>query len=169
MLISDFLSLTFQSNEALTGVPTDSGSLSAEIRGRGRVEPFSPDPGMADLLQTSAAKAGIDLVAGTYCWLKGPSYETAAEIRMLGRCGVDAVGMSTVPEIAEARRLGMAVAGVSLISNLATGLSSGKLSHGEVTATAGQVQEVFTAMMKETLVRIGSLLAGETAGRASDK
>jgi len=169
MLISDFLSLTFLPNENSTAVPADSGSLSAELSARGRVQPFSPDPGMADLLRSSATKAGIDLVAGTYCWLKGPTYETAAEIQMLGRCGVDAVGMSTVPEIAEACRLGMSVAGVSLISNLATGLSGGKLSHGEVTATAGQVQGVFTAMMKETLVRIGSLLAGETAGRASDR
>ena len=127
MLISDFLSLTFLPNDIPTAFPTDSGTLSAELQSRGRSEPFSPDPGMARLLRSSATKAGLDLATGTYCWLKGPSYETAAEIQMLERCGVDAVGMSTVPEISEARRLGMCVAGVSLISNLATGLSSGTL------------------------------------------
>ncbi|HLF19277.1 MAG TPA: purine-nucleoside phosphorylase, partial [Bacteroidota bacterium] len=112
------------------------------------------DPGLQDLVRSAATKASISLQEGTYCWLRGPTYETASEIRMLGMFGADAVGMSTVPEIVAAKSLGMRVTAVSLISNLATGISLQKLSHQEVTETATAVRESFTSLMREVILRI---------------
>ncbi len=95
---------------------------------------------------------GIPLRRGTYCWLTGPSYETPSEIEMLRRLGADAVGMSTVPEIIRARALGMKVAGISLISNMAAGMTGEKLSHEEVNQTAQRVKESFTELMKGAIL-----------------
>jgi len=109
---------------------------------------------LEDLIRSSARELRINLQEGTYCWLHGPSYETSAEIKMLRRLGADAVGMSTVPEIAKARSLGMNVAAISLISNMATGLSQTKLSHEEVTEIADKTQQSFSALMKHVILRI---------------
>ena len=112
------------------------------------------DPRLQELLLNSAKALGIRLQEGIYCWLHGPSYETAAEIKMLRTLGGDAVGMSTVPEMIKGRSLGMRVAAISLISNMATGLSTTKLSHQEVTETADRLQESFTALMKKAILQI---------------
>lgn len=101
-----------------------------------------------------AAQLKIPLQQGTYCWLKGPSYETPAEIQMLKRFGVDAVGMSTVPEIYTSYSLGMKTIGISLISNLAAGISQNKLSHAEVTETANNVKDRFSELMKRLILSI---------------
>ena len=101
-----------------------------------------------------ATRLKIPLQQGTYCWLKGPSYETPAEIQMLKRLGVDAVGMSTVPEIYAAQTLGMKTVGISLISNLAAGISQNKLSHAEVTETANNVKERFSELMENLLLSL---------------
>lgn len=101
-----------------------------------------------------AMEMGLPIRKGTYCWLTGPSYETPAEIEMIRRLGADAVGMSTVPEVFEAKGLGMRVAGVSLISNLAAGMSGQKLSHDEVTQTAKRVKESFTEFMRRVLLTL---------------
>ena len=73
---------------------------------------------------------------------------------MLRRLGADAVGMSTVPEIVLATELGMRSGAISLISNMAAGLSEGRLSHEEVAVTAGRVKEIFAALLEETILRI---------------
>jgi purine-nucleoside phosphorylase len=101
-----------------------------------------------------AAQLKIPLQQGTYCWLKGPSYETPAEIQMLKRLGVDAVGMSTVPEIYTSYGLGMKTIGISLISNLAAGISQNKLSHAEVTETANNVKERFSELMEKIILSV---------------
>jgi purine-nucleoside phosphorylase len=111
------------------------------------------DSSLQDSLLSTAADVGLRLQEGVYCWLKGPSYETPAEIEMLGRAGADAVGMSTVPEILEANTLGMRIVGISLISNLAAGISASKLSHEEVTETANRVKVSFTNLLREFLLR----------------
>jgi purine-nucleoside phosphorylase len=106
------------------------------------------------LFKEAAKDIGVDLKEGTYCWLQGPSYETAGEINMVRVLGADAVGMSTVPEIVKGTELGMKVGGISLISNLATGLSATKLSHDEVTETANRVKASFAALMKNVILKI---------------
>ncbi len=73
---------------------------------------------------------------------------------MLKTLGADAVGMSTVPEILSARQLGMKTAAISLISNLATGISQLKLSHNEVTETANRIEEKFVLLMKAILTSL---------------
>ncbi len=80
------------------------------------------DPALGGHLQRAAARSGIELQHGVYAQVTGPSFETPAEIQMLGRLGADAVGMSTVPEAITARHLGLRVAGISLITNYAAGL-----------------------------------------------
>jgi purine-nucleoside phosphorylase len=110
--------------------------------------------GLQNTVRRCAMDAGIHLQEGSYCWLKGPSYETAAEIQMLKAIGSDAVGMSTVPEVLAARELGIKVAAISLISNLATGISRSKLSHSEVTETADRIQGQFVALMKNILTSL---------------
>lgn len=79
---------------------------------------------------------GIDpsLTEGVYAGLTGPQYETPAEIRMLGTLGADLVGMSTVLEAIAARALGARVLGISLVTNLAAGVTGQHLSHAEVLA-----------------------------------
>lgn len=84
----------------------------------------------------AAIAADVRLHQGVYIWFSGPSYETPAEVRMARILGADAVGMSTVPEAMIANRLGMQVAGISLITNMAAGLLDQPLSHDEVLQTA---------------------------------
>ncbi len=79
-----------------------------------------------------ARALGLALREGVYAGVSGPSYETRAEIRMLRTLGADAVGMSTVPEVIAARAAGLRCLAVSIISNRAAGLGSGRLSHDEV-------------------------------------
>ncbi len=101
-----------------------------------------------------AAEEKIAAKEGVYLWTKGPSYESAAEIRMMGLMGADAVGMSTVPEIIMANQLGMKVLGISCITNMATGISPTKLSHEEVTETANRVKTDFTKLVSSILMNI---------------
>jgi purine-nucleoside phosphorylase len=85
-----------------------------------------------EVFKASAKELGIDVHQGVYAGLLGPTYETPAEIRMYRTLGADAVGMSTVPESIAANHLGVRVAGLSCITNLAAGLSPQKLTHQEV-------------------------------------
>lgn len=82
-----------------------------------------------------ATRQGMDLHEGVYAGLRGPQYETPAEIRMLRAMGADAVGMSTVLEAVQARALGMKVSAFSCLTNWAAGLSPSKLDHSEVIET----------------------------------
>jgi len=76
--------------------------------------------------------SGLELEEGVYAACLGPQYETPAEVDHLERIGADAVGMSTVPEVIVARQVGLAVFGLSLISNPAAGRGGRSLSHQEV-------------------------------------
>jgi len=91
---------------------------------------------------------------GVYAWWSGPSYETPAEIRMLQVLGADAVGMSTVPEALVASHMGMDILGIALITNKASGLAAGRLSHEEVLS----VGEQSIGKMVEFLPRLIALL-----------
>ncbi|WP_136645626.1 purine-nucleoside phosphorylase [Tabrizicola sp. YIM 78059] len=94
------------------------------------------DPGLRAALKAAAAQQGLVLSEGVYCWYSGPSFETPAEIRMLKLLGGDAVGMSTVPEVILARFLGLRVAAISTITNMAAGLSDEQISHEHTKAMA---------------------------------
>ena len=91
--------------------------------------------------QTAAQATGTPLREGVYAWVLGPQFETPAEIRMLRTLGAQAVGMSTVPETIVARHAGMRVLALSLITNLAAGLSTETLSHAHTLATAHATSE----------------------------
>ena len=111
------------------------------------------DAGLGALLDEVAAERSIPLRSGVYACLLGPSYETPAEIRMLRALGADVVGMSTVPEVIAARHMGVPVAGISVVTNLAAGLSRKKLSHEEVAETAGRVEARLTTLVTGFLAR----------------
>jgi purine-nucleoside phosphorylase len=88
-------------------------------------------------LRARARSVDPGLSEGVYAGLLGPTYETPAEVRMLGTLGADLVGMSTVHEAIAARYLGARVLGLSVVTNLAAGLAPEPLSHDEV-ARAGR-------------------------------
>lgn len=87
------------------------------------------DGALRQQLQATAAARNITLHEGVYIAYAGPNFETPAEIRAFGRLGADVVGMSVVPEVVSARHCGLKVVGVSVITNLAEGLSPFPLSH----------------------------------------
>ncbi|PCI48676.1 MAG: purine-nucleoside phosphorylase [Alphaproteobacteria bacterium] len=105
------------------------------------------DPHMRSRLTLSAKALDIPLHSGVYVQLAGPNFETPAEIRMLGKLGIDAVGMSTVQECLVARHCGMAVAGLSLITNLGAGLSPNPLSHDETLTEAEKAFEDISRLL----------------------
>ncbi len=112
---------------------------------RGLREPYNS--ALVDLLVSVAEESSILLKKGVYAGVKGPSYETAAEIGMVRMAGGDAVGMSTVLEAAVGSQLGMRVAGISCITNKSTGLGPGKLDHKEVTEVADRVKGVLIRLL----------------------
>ena len=107
-------------------------------------------PRLAQLLQATGAR----LRPGVYAGLLGPSYETPAEIRMLRTLGADAVGMSTVHEAMALNAMGAEVAGLSLITNLAAGISPVPLAHDEVVAAGKQAATQLTSLVTDFCRRL---------------
>ncbi len=89
---------------------------------------------LAELLHACANRLDLRVMDGVYAYTSGPCYETPAEIQAYKAQGADVVGMSTVPEAVFAKACGMKVAGLSLVSNLAAGISRRPLNHQEVVA-----------------------------------
>lgn len=119
------------------------------------------DPALRALLSETAAGMRLPLKQGVYAWLSGPSYETPAEIRMLRTLGVDAVGMSTVPEVIAAAHMGVKVAGISCITNHAAGIARKPLSHAEVAQTAERVKDLFSGLLAAFLPAAAARLSGQ--------
>lgn len=109
------------------------------------------DRKLNDMVSEIMSGKGIRHWRGVYCAVSGPTYETPAEVRYLQIIGGKAVGMSTVPEAIAANHLGLRVCGISCISNLASGLSSTRLSHEDVTSTARAVESKFCEFLKELI------------------
>jgi len=103
------------------------------------------------LLRRAFAEAKVEYHEGVYAWFLGPSYETPAEIEMVRRVGGDLVGMSTVPEAIALNHMGVDVAGISLVTNFAAGITDAPLSHEEVTQTATEARERFSAVLDALL------------------
>ncbi|GAB4199095.1 MAG: purine-nucleoside phosphorylase [Sandaracinaceae bacterium] len=152
MLIEDHVNLT--GTNALLGPNEDA------------LGPRFPDMSVAydlrlrELALAAATEAGFQLARGVYAGLLGPSYETPAEVRMLGMLGADAIGMSTVLETIAARHMGARVLGISCITNKGAGLSHGLLDHAEVQDVANRVRGRFVALLRGVLARIGRGEAG---------
>jgi purine-nucleoside phosphorylase len=104
-----------------------------------------------NLFRRSAAALDCPLHEGIYAGLRGPQYETPAEVRMLRALGADAVGMSTVLETIQARALGMKVAAFSCLTNLAAGLSADEPHHDEVLATGIESAAPMIRLLRETV------------------
>jgi len=114
------------------------------------------DATLAKNFAAAAAAEKIPLAEGVYAAMRGPQYETPAEVRMLRFLGADAVGMSTVPEALQARALGMRVAAFSCLTNWAAGLERGALDHSEVTSTGKKAAEAFLKILRAYLRASGS-------------
>ena len=101
------------------------------------------------LLKSVAQGAGFALPEGVYAWYSGPSFETPAEIRMARIMGADLVGMSTVPEVILARRLGLRVAAVSMVTNFGAGMDEREtISHAQTKVVALQGAEKMKSLIK---------------------
>lgn len=101
--------------------------------------------------RTAAVVSGMTLHEGVYASLRGPQYETPAEIRMLRTLGADAVGMSTALETIQARSLGMRVMAFSCLTNWAAGITAAHLDHKEVLKTGKLAAEAMIGLLKQVL------------------
>ncbi len=140
MMLSDHLNLTGAS--PLSGADFIDMSVTYDAAWR------------ADFRKVAAAQ-GMKLNEGVYAGLRGPQYETPAEIRMLRTMGADAVGMSTVLEAIQARALGLRVVGFSCLTNWAAGMQE-NLNHEEVLETGKSAARVMASLLKEVIAaRVG--------------
>lgn len=118
--------------------------------GRAVADPYTPSL-RADLLE-AAGRARVKLHQGVLMGGHGPTYETAAEVRMAGRIGASVACMSTVHEVTLAAQLGADTASLSCITNKATGLSTTKLTHHEVTEVANEVAGKLRSVLEQYLM-----------------
>jgi purine-nucleoside phosphorylase len=143
MLITDLINFTF--DNPLIGRPEEQlGSRFPDMS-----TPF--DPNFLAIAEGVGIAHHQPFRKGVFCWVTGPNYETAAEVRALRLLGGDAVSMSTAPEVIVARQRRLRVLGISLITNPATGLSSTALRHADVTQTAAVAGRKLQALLAEII------------------
>jgi purine-nucleoside phosphorylase len=104
---------------------------------------------------TAATALGVKMKEGVYAGLRGPSYETPAEIRYLRTIGADLVGMSTTLEAIAAAHAGVRVLGISCVTNMAAGILPQKLVHEEVLAVGERVRETMIKLLTAVVPQLG--------------
>ena len=153
------INLSFQPGDLMLITDQITSLVPNPLRGEnlGQLGPRFPDMSTVydkewrDDIRAAAAGCGVPLREGVYLQTPGPSYETPAEIRMFRGWGADAVGMSTAVEAIAARHMGMKVAGISCITNMAAGILEQPLCHEEVQETAAKVEDSFTRLVSAVL------------------
>jgi len=144
MLISDHINL-LGTNPLIGRDTSEAGPIFVDM-----TQPY--DANLIAGAKRVAKKLGIEEIReGVYLATAGPSYETKAEIEFFSRIGADAVGMSTVPEVIVANQLGMKVLGISVISNMACGISKEPLSHGEVLENVDRASLRLVLLVREII------------------
>jgi purine-nucleoside phosphorylase len=149
MIITDHINLT--GDNPLRG-PNDD-----------RFGPRFPDmtavytPAYIEVTRGVARESGITLAEGIYMGLRGPTYETPAEVQMVRRLGGDAVGMSTVAEVIVARHCGMKVLAISCITNVAAGLSDEKIAHSDVMEVGARAGQQLSELIVRAVPRLVAL------------
>ncbi|MDQ2924042.1 MAG: purine-nucleoside phosphorylase [Acidobacteriota bacterium] len=116
-------------------------------------------PALRTLAHAEAAVQNIPLPEGVYLAVLGPSYETPAEIRAFRTLGADLVGMSTVHEVIVARHMGLEVLGLSLVTNMAAGVSNAAIDHHEVMEIGLRAEAQFTSLVTALVPQIATALA----------
>jgi len=141
VLLSDQLNLTGTS--PMAGPPPPDG-----FPGRfcDMTDAYSP------ALRSVALSVDPTLHVGIYAGLFGGAYETPSEVRMLAKLGADLVGMSTVLETIAARHLDMEVLGISLVTNMAAGITGKALAHAEVLETAASARDTISQLIRSTII-----------------
>jgi purine-nucleoside phosphorylase len=149
MVIRDHLDL--HGDDPLRGLLADPLGEAGREAGRVPGPLHLYDPDLARALADAAARAGVAVHQGVYASMWGPAYEAKAEIGLLRRAACDAVGMSTAPEAALLRALGVRVAGLSCITNPARETGQPQLSHQDVVEVGARVRERMAAVLMQAL------------------
>jgi len=153
MIIRDHMNFLFRN-------PLTGGVVKGETRWPDMSDAY--DASLSKIIEETGMDLKMPLWQGVLFVSTGPTYETAAEVRMARSFGADAVSMSTVPEVLIARTNKIKVAGISCITNYATGIGNKALSHDEVTEIANLVKDKFQKLIKEVIIRVGSQLTDKT-------
>ena len=134
MLITGYLDYTFRENSD----PPEIRSFNQNTKNLNKVKEIAFD-------------LNILLKEGIYTWALGPNYETPAEIQDIISLGGHAVGMSTVPEMMKAEKLGLEVIAISCLTNYGSGMNSDILSHEDVLEITSRVQEKFSSFLQKII------------------
>lgn len=129
------------------------------LTGEGGAERFvsmvdAYDPALRGVAREVALRRGVPLHEGVYLWYIGPQFETPAEIRLFQLAGAQAVGMSTVPETILARHAGMKVLALSLLTNMAAGLSDERLSHAHTLEQAQAASAMASGFLADLIEQL---------------
>lgn len=106
------------------------------------------------IISQVSEEIGQPLKEGVYCGFLGPSYETPAEINMARVIGADLVGMSTVCEAIAANHMGMKVAAIGCVTNMAAGIEDVELKHDDVKIEAAKAKELFCQILEKSVIRL---------------
>ncbi|MBP9674285.1 MAG: purine-nucleoside phosphorylase [Bacteriovoracaceae bacterium] len=115
---------------------------------------YAYEPELRVMIKKIADEQNIKLQKGVYAGVLGPTYETPAEIKMMRTMGADMVGMSTVHEVIAARHLGIKVAGISCISNMAAGINPEKLKHDDIEQETRKTIDILCNLIKNILLKV---------------